>query len=130
MATYRLGVDIGGTFTDLILVDEQSGEMTVVKVPSTPRDPALGVLTAIRRIKERGADLERINFLVHGTTVATNTALQGAGAITGLITTKGYRDVLEFQKTNRTVLYDLFNDCKPPPLIPRHLRKEVPEREK
>lgn len=98
--SYRLGVDVGGTFTDLLLINEQSGETFSAKVPSTPSDSALGVLNGIARICEsNGIDPSRITHVMHGTTVATNTVLTGSGALVGLVTTEGYRQVLQIARS-------------------------------
>ena len=86
--SYRLGVDVGGTFTDLILIDETSGKIFAAKVPSTPDDSSVGVLNGIHRICEQNdLDSSQISHVMHGTTVATNTVLEAKGARVGLITT-------------------------------------------
>ncbi len=122
MAGARLGVDVGGTFTDLVgLVD---GELVTAKVPSLPEDQAGGVLNALRAAG--AAELGAIAF-AHGTTVATNALLERRGARTALVTTEGFRDVLEIGRQNRPSLYDLTQD-RPPPLVPRELRFTVRER--
>ncbi|HEX9887832.1 MAG TPA: hydantoinase/oxoprolinase family protein [Nitriliruptorales bacterium] len=118
----RLGVDVGGTFTDLVL--EQDGQVRVAKVASTPRDQAAGVLDGIDRL---GADPGDLRRFAHGTTVATNAVLERAGARTVLVTTEGFRDLLEIARQDRPSLYDLTVD-RPPPLIPRDLVVEAPER--
>ncbi len=98
--TYRLGVDVGGTFTDLLLVDEKSGETFMAKVPSTPDDSSIGVLNGIERIcEESGIDPHDVSKVMHGTTVATNAVLTRKGAKVGLITTKGYRQVLQVARS-------------------------------
>lgn len=98
--TYRLGVDVGGTFTDLLLVDEKSGETFMAKVPSTPDDSSIGVLNGIERIcDESGIDPHDVTKVMHGTTVATNAVLTRKGANVGLITTKGYRQVLQVARS-------------------------------
>lgn len=98
--SYRLGVDVGGTFTDLLLINEQSGETFSAKVPSTPADSSIGVLNGIARICEQnGITPERISHVMHGTTVATNTVLEGKGARVGLVTTAGYRNVLQIARS-------------------------------
>lgn len=98
--TYRLGVDVGGTFTDLLLINEASGETFSAKVPSTPADSSIGVLNGIARICEQnGIAPERITHVMHGTTVATNTVLEGKGARVGLVTTAGYRNVLQIARS-------------------------------
>jgi N-methylhydantoinase A len=98
--TYRLGVDVGGTFTDLLLINESSGETFSAKVPSTPADSSIGVLNGIARICEQnGISPESISHVMHGTTVATNTVLEGKGARVGLVTTVGYRNVLQIARS-------------------------------
>ncbi|MEM8816065.1 MAG: hydantoinase/oxoprolinase family protein [Pseudomonadota bacterium] len=98
--TYRLGVDVGGTFTDLLLVDESSGETFMAKVPSTPEDSSIGVLHGIERIcAESNIDPKEVNEVMHGTTVATNAVLTRKGASVGLVTTKGYRQVLQVARS-------------------------------
>ena len=97
---YRLGVDVGGTFTDLLLVNESSGEVHTAKVPSTPADSSIGVMNGVARICDSaGIDPSEINQVMHGTTVATNTVLTGSGAKVGLVTTKGYRQVLQIARS-------------------------------
>jgi N-methylhydantoinase A len=125
---YRLGIDVGGTFTDLALLNEESGFLVVGKVPSVPADPSQGILDGIVRIlADAGVAADRIVYLAHGTTVATNTLLQRKGAKTALITTRGFRDLLEIARQRRPSLYDL-HAPKPAPLVPRALRLEVAER--
>jgi N-methylhydantoinase A len=98
--TYRLGVDVGGTFTDLLLVDESSGETYMAKVPSTPDDSSVGVLNGIQRICEQtGIDAARVDRVMHGTTVATNAILTRKGASVGLVTTRGYRQTLQVARS-------------------------------
>ncbi|MBU6211199.1 MAG: hydantoinase/oxoprolinase family protein [Gammaproteobacteria bacterium] len=98
--SYRLGVDVGGTFTDLLLVHEKSGQVWTAKVPSTPADQSIGVLNGIQKVCERaGIDPKQIDHVMHGTTVATNTVLTGTGAKVGLVTTKGYRQVLQIARS-------------------------------
>src|SRR5919112_4164678 len=118
----RLGVDVGGTFTDLVALGD--GGIVTAKVPSTPRDQSEGVMNAIEASEvEAGAVLA----LAHGMTVATNALLERRGARTALVTTAGFRDVLEIARQNRSALYDLTFD-RPPPLVPRGLRFMVDER--
>ena len=98
--TYRLGVDVGGTFTDLLLVDESSGKTFMAKVPSTPDDSSVGVLNGIGRIREQsGIDMAGVNQVMHGTTVATNAILTRKGAKVGLVTTRGYRHTLQVARS-------------------------------
>ena len=119
-----LGIDVGGTFTDLVLYDEATGAIRLEKTPSTPRDHAEGMMTGIGRL---AIALDRVERIAHGTTVATNTALERSGARTAVVTTRGFRDVLEVGRGNRVVLYDI-KATRPPALVPRSLRFEVPER--
>nr|MBP8310720.1 hypothetical protein [Burkholderiaceae bacterium] len=99
-ATYRLGVDVGGTFTDLLLIDQGSGQTYSAKVPSTPADSSVGVLNGIAKLCDRhGIDPTGITHVMHGTTVATNTVLEGKGARVGLVTTHGYRQVLQIARS-------------------------------
>src|ERR1051326_7071210 len=126
--TWRIGVDIGGTFTDVALVEEASGRIGVAKVPTTPADPADGVLraleTAMRRYAVAAAD---VGLLSHATTIVTNAILEEKGARAALVTTRGFRDVLELRRSARADLYDLFQDA-PSILIPRRRRFEITER--
>jgi N-methylhydantoinase A len=125
---WRIGVDIGGTFTDVVLADEASGAVSVVKVPTTPRDFSRGVVDGLRAaMSERSVVAGDVGWLAHATTVVTNALLQGKGARTVLVTTRGCRDVLELRRSARASLYDLFQDA-PAVLVPRHLRLEVSER--
>lgn len=129
MTSWRVGVDSGGTFTDICLVAEDGCAICVWKVPSTPDDPstaiAAGVLEGLATTTDaRPADVVSFG---HGTTVATNALIQGRGVPTGLLTTDGFRDLLEIGRQRRPHLYDLQCD-KPPVLVARDLRKEVPER--
>ena len=124
----RIGIDTGGTFTDLAAFAPASGRLAFHKVVSTPDDPARGIIRGIRELVGRiGARAEEIELLVHGTTVATNAVLQRAGARVALITTAGFRDVLQIQRQDRPRLYDL-RARRPPPLVPRALRFELRER--
>ncbi len=98
--TYRLGVDVGGTFTDLFLVNEKTGKVFTAKVPSTPADQSIGVLLGIERVcREANIHPHEIDHVMHGTTVATNTVLTGTGAKCGLVTTRGYRQVLQIARS-------------------------------
>jgi N-methylhydantoinase A len=118
----RLGVDVGGTFTDLVLDDGE--DLTIAKVPSTPGDQAEGVLAGLGRLS---VDSSSVTRFVHGTTVATNAILERRGARTVLVTTRGFRDLLEIGRQNRPKLYDLFAD-RPAPVVPRELVVEASER--
>ena len=125
---FRIGVDTGGTFTDVVLVDEASGEILVAKVATVPADPSIGCMNGIEKaLAAYGLDPGDIAFTVHGTTIATNTIIEGKGAKAGLITCEGFRDVLEIAYQTRPSLYDIFYD-KPTPLIPRYLCRGVTQR--
>jgi N-methylhydantoinase A len=119
-----LGVDVGGTFTDLVLYDEETGKLALLKTASTPHDHSVGMINGVDRL---GVDLERLVKFAHGTTVATNTALERNGARTAVITTKGHRDVLVVGRGNRTLLYDI-KAQRPEPLVARSSIHEVDER--
>jgi N-methylhydantoinase A len=124
----RLGVDVGGTFTDIVCFDEDTGALTLLKVPSTPQEPDRAVVHATQRIlHQNGRSSGSVKFFIHGTTVATNTLLQHKGCRMALMVTKGFRDVLQVMRQDRPRLYDYFAQ-RPDPLVPRHLRLEVPER--
>ncbi len=124
----RIGADVGGTFTDLYMLDDEHHRYAALKVPTTPADPSVGIVSGILRLlASRGIPKDAMTHLIHGTTVATNTVLQRNGSRTGLITTSGFRDVLEIARQRRPDLYDLTRD-KVPPLVPRELRLEVEER--
>ena len=127
---YKLGVDVGGTFTDVLLIETDSGTIHTAKVPSTPEDSSIGVLNGIARVCElAGADPTDITHVTHGTTVATNAVLTGRGARVGLITTRGYRQVLQIARSfvpgglGGWVVYD-----KSEPMAPLECTREVPER--
>ncbi len=127
-AVWRIGVDSGGTFTDVCLFDEATGRVEVWKVPSTPDDPSRGIAEGIEQgIGRVGAAPTEVSYFGHGTTVATNALIQHRGVRTGLITTDGFRDLLEIGRQKRPDLYDLQAD-KPETLVSRDLRMEVPER--
>jgi N-methylhydantoinase A len=125
--TYRLGVDIGGTFTDMVLVGSD-GSVDAVKILSSPPDFGRAVVDGLRRLLERaGLDAAALAAVLHGTTVATNAILEGRGARTALITSEGFRDVLELARMRHPSLYDVAWE-KPRPLVPRRRRFEVPLR--
>src|SRR6516164_3029482 len=127
-ARYRLGVDVGGTHTDLVLLDTTSGELSVEKVASTPKNPALGVLAGIARFIAKGVPPFEIGFFAHGTTITTNALLEMRGAKVGLLITKGYRAVQEVQTQARdSNLFDYFYE-KPQPIVPQSFTNEIPER--
>ena len=126
--SYRLGVDVGGTFTDLALYDAENDRLEFAKTPSTPSDLTLGVTDGIRQLVGRlQVSPGEISFFIHGTTVAINTLLERKGARTGLITTSGFRDILQIGRQDRPILYD-WRIRRPEPLVPRHLSFEVEER--
>ena len=124
----RIGVDIGGTFTDLVWVDDATGEVRVGKLLTTPKDPSQaveqGVVTVLH---DAGRQAGEVRGVIHGTTLATNALIERKGARTGLLTTAGFRDAVEIGREGRYDMYDLFID-QPSPLVPRHLRLEVKER--
>jgi N-methylhydantoinase A len=125
--SYRIGIDIGGTFTDVVIA-RNDGLIETRKVPSTPDDYSRGIAEALKTlVAELSTTPDRITGIVHATTVATNAILEYKGARTGLLTTEGFRDVLEMRRLRIPVLYDLQYD-KPKPLAARHLRLEVHER--
>src|SRR6516165_978033 len=128
---YRIGIDVGGTFTDLVAVDDL-GKTTLAKAPSTPADPSIGVLDGLQSLAEtlsltRPTLLGETERIVHGTTVATNALLEHKGARVGLLTTEGHRDVIEMREGLKN---DRYNLRLPPPeqLVPRKLRLGVRER--
>jgi|DewCreStandDraft_5_1066085.scaffolds.fasta_scaffold00734_35 N-methylhydantoinase A len=125
---YRIGVDIGGTFTDLVLLDDSAGEWRVAKTLTTPAAPEEAVATGLRELlAETNLKPEVVAQLIHGTTLVTNAIIERKGAPTGLITTEGFRDVLEIGREHRYDMYDIFIEL-PKPLVPRHLRLGVRER--
>ncbi len=120
--SFKVGVDTGGTFTDLVALDTRSGAVRTLKVPTTVDAPARGVMEGLA-----GLGVE-IGFIAHGTTIVTNAIVEGKGAVTALVATRGFRDILEIGRQGRVELYRLDVPPKPAPLIPRHLRFEVGER--
>ena len=125
---WRLGVDIGGTFTDVALVNDEDGIIGITKTPTTPSNFGLGVVSGLTQaINTYAIDSDQVTLLSHATTVVTNAVLEEKGAKTALITTRGFRDLLELRRSARSDLYDLFQD-PPLTLIPRHRRLEVTER--
>lgn len=118
-----VGIDVGGTFTDLVWLDEDSGAVSTAKVPSTPADQSIGLLHGLEAL---GVPLESLQVIVHGTTVATNAVLERRGAVCGLLTTAGFRDLLELRRRDRPDTYGLKGQFEP--LIARHRRLEVTER--
>jgi len=128
MRALRIGIDIGGTFTDAALVDGESGAIRVVKVLTTPEDPALGFMAALERgLAECQASGHDVAAVVHATTVATNAIIEGKTARVGMLVTRGFRDILEIGRQIRSRLYDVHLQ-KPAPLVPRRWSIEVSER--
>jgi N-methylhydantoinase A len=124
----RIGVDVGGTFTDFVLVDDCRGVIFTGKQLTTHKDPSQAICEGVERIvHEAGLKIDQIDGIVHGTTLVTNTLIERNGAKVGLITTRGFRDVLEVGHEMRYDLYDLFME-KPEPIVPRPLRLTVAER--
>lgn len=124
---FRVGIDIGGTFTDMLLVGDD-GRAVIAKTLTTPGDPSLAVENALRPVLENGSvDARERGTLIHGTTLVTNALIERKGALTALLTTAGFRDAVEIGREHRYELYDLNLDL-PKPLVPRHLRFDVPER--
>ena len=123
-----LGVDIGGTFTDLLLFDPGTGSMNFIKVLTTPDDLSRGVLKGIKTITEAGeTSAEEISSAIHGSTIGINTIIERKGARTGLLTTSGFEDVLLIGRQTRPRIYD-WTMGRPKPLVPGFLRKGVRER--
>jgi N-methylhydantoinase A len=125
---YRVGVDIGGTFTDLIIVHNATGAFSIGKVLTTPDDPSRAVETALHEtLQLAGVQPSQIQHLIHGTTLVTNAMIERKGAKTALLTTQGFRDSIEIGRETRYDLYDLMLE-QPKPLVPRYLRFDVPQR--
>lgn len=120
----RVAVDIGGTFTDFVLLDSKNGGFRVGKVLSTPENPSIGIVRGLRRL---GIDMASVEFFVHGTTVGINAVVEGKGEPVALVTTRGFRDVLEIGRMEKPEMYDIFYR-RPRPLVPRRHRFEVGER--
>jgi N-methylhydantoinase A len=125
---WRIGIDIGGTFTDVALIDEATGRLGIAKVLTTPKDFGQGVINGIQRgLADNQIDPADVSLLSHATTVVTNALLEKKGARSGFIATRGFRDILELRRSSRPDLYDLFQDA-PGVLVPRRHRFEVTER--
>lgn len=130
MAKYRVAVDTGGTFSDFVFFDEERGEITITKVPSTPKQPFQAVLNGVSELLEKGVEAKDISFFSHGTTVGTNTLLEEKGARTGLLVTKGFRGIYEVMEQSRgygPATYNLFFE-KPSLLATPYYTEEIPER--
>ncbi len=126
--TFRLGIDIGGTFTDFALYDDDGGSLAIHKQLTTPDDPSRAVLEGTSAILERhGVDLGAVGEVVHGTTLVTNAVIERKGARTGMLTTAGFRDILDMRQEKRYDVFDL-RLVFPEPIVPRRLRREVAER--
>lgn len=126
--SYQLGFDIGGTFTDFALLHPDDGQLSIFKTLTTPRQPEQGALAGIRAFFEQvGLSHREVDYIVHATTLVANTLIEHKGARVGLITTRGFRDILEIRTEQRYDIYDLFLRY-PPPLSPRYLRRGVQER--
>src|SRR5262245_31117770 len=125
---YRLGVDIGGTFTDFALLNGSTGQLTHYKVPTTPADPAEGVVRGLNDLLEQyDVDPSDIDYFVHGTTLGLNTVIQRSGANLAFFTTEGFRDLLEVQRMRLAEPLN-FASRRPAPLIPRWQVFEIRER--
>jgi N-methylhydantoinase A len=125
---YRAGIDIGGTFTDLVLIEDETGERAVGKTLTTPEDPSEAVEEGLVELLEReGVEASRLETIIHGTTLVTNALIERKGATTALLTTEGFRDAVAIGTEHRYDMYDIFIE-KPEPLVPRSLRYGVRER--
>ena len=126
--THRLGVDIGGTFTDFALFDESGSEIAVLKRLTTPADPSIAVIEGTAALLRReDVPMAEVESIAHGTTLVTNAVIERPGAKTGMLVTEGFRDILDMGFEQRYDLFDL-RLTWPDPLVPRRLRREVPER--
>ena len=124
----RIGIDVGGTFTDFVLLDDATGETRTHKCLTTPRDPSDAIEEGIRGLERQVPDcIGRLEEIIHGTTLVINAIIERKGARTGLVTTRGFRDVLELGREIRYAAYDAFAEM-PEPLVPRERRLEVDER--
>src|SRR5438874_5375178 len=130
MASYRVTVDTGGTFSDFVYLDEDSQQISIAKLPSTPDDPSRAILAGIEHLLTTGVAASDINYFCHGTTVGTNALLEGKGVRTALLVTKGFRGIYEVAEQCRphgSAIFDIFYD-RPPLLVPESLTGEVTER--
>src|SRR5579862_5942807 len=126
-ARYRLGVDIGGTFTDVMVADEAGAVVATLKTPSVPGAPEEAIFTALEDLRRVGIAPEDVALFVHGTTLGVNTLIERSGAVTGLLVTRGFRDILEIRRLRLENTTDFYGD-KPLPLVPRDLVAEIDER--
>ena len=125
---YRLGVDIGGTFTDIVMVDDNSGKLFDEKVLTTPDDPSLGVIQGVKKILEtNNVEASELKHIIHGTTLVANAIIERRGSNVALITTEGFRDIQEIGTESRYDTYDLFMKM-PVPLVSRQWRFEISKR--
>jgi len=126
MESLRLAIDIGGTFTDLVILDEKTNTLDLIKVPTVPVKPSDGVIHGVDKAE---TDLSKVGIFIHGTTLPVNAVLERQGAKTAIITTKGFRDIFEIRRTNlpEKDMYNLLYEA-PSILVPRYLRLEVGER--
>ena len=124
MQRYGLGIDIGGTFTDIVIYDTKTGRQASRKELTTHGDPSDGVMTGIDRLISEGIPASEIGRVVHATTLFTNALIERKGAVTGLLTTEGFRDTLEIGRERKYELYDI-HITKPRPLVPRHLMPSI-----
>ena len=125
MTNLAIGVDTGGTFTDVVMLDRRTGEFSVYKLPTTPYDPMRGILGGIAALlNETGQPADTVELLVYGTTLATNVILQRRHAKKGMLTTTGLRDILEIGRQHRPVFYNL-DVSKPEPPVTRDCMHEV-----
>jgi len=130
MAKYRVTVDTGGTFSDFVFFNEETGEIAITKVPSTPKEPFQAVMNGVKELIDRGVAAKDVSFFSHGTTVGTNALLEEKGARTGLLVTEGFRGIYEVMEQTRgygPATYDLFFE-KPRLLAPPYYTEEIPER--
>jgi N-methylhydantoinase A len=130
MGHYRVTVDTGGTFSDFVYINEETDEVTVAKIPSTPDDPSRAILNGVQLLIDQGVSPKDIRYFCHGTTVGTNALLEGKGVRTGLLVTEGFRGIYEVAEQSRPhgpAIFDIFYD-RPALLVPAHLTAEVPER--
>src|SRR6516162_10077732 len=126
-----IGVDVGGTFTDVVLFDTDNSETAIHKVPTTADDPSRGVMQGVVELcRNVGVDPSSVTHLYHGTTIATNAVLEYKGAVTGMITTKGYRDIIHIGRHQRPMHYSIMQEIpwQHHPLVRRAFRKVVTER--
>ena len=120
-----VGIDVGGTFTDLFFAGDTTRPHVILKVPTTPKDPSIGLLNSL---KAAGLTPDELDAILHGTTIATNAVIERKGATCALITTMGFRDILELGRRDRPNMYGLEGTHEP--LVPRDLRFEVNERDR